>query len=188
MTAPTSPPVTSVAPKPTLPSCSSYAGDALTPGAFAKGCIVDAATAALVDVPVGKVFVAKTVPTSCVSGGRVLFWNELGWGYEDRPFQIRRSGADVGAPSVETVACATPVVTIPPPPSTLPLPLVNWSHYPEYEQIDLDIDIRDGPCAKLDWDAKVWAAAAELGPYAANGGTADIVAYIHTAMANMRCG
>ena len=88
--------------------CSSFAGKPVTAATFADPCAVDAATTDMLNTPVGQLFVAGTARTSC-EDGRVLIWNDLGWGYESEPFNAFHEGGIDGqyvAPHAERDRCA----------------------------------------------------------------------------------
>ena len=88
----------------TIPGCSTLAGRTLTADEAEKPCRVDEVTADMLDMPVGEVLVAGSGSTLC-ENGRVLFWNDVGWGYEDGPFTIHLEGDGQTAPDVERDSC-----------------------------------------------------------------------------------
>ena len=90
----------------TTPTCSSFVGQPANASDFETPCKVDEATADLLNEPVGGLFVAGTGTTLC-EDGRVLIWNDIGWGYEGEPFVQHVEGAEQVAPQAERDKCAT---------------------------------------------------------------------------------
>ena len=88
----------------TMVVCSSLAGEPLAASAFDQPCEVDQATADLLDVPVGQTFFVGAATTLC-EDGRVLFWNDLGWGYEGEPFAFHDENAEKVAPADARDSC-----------------------------------------------------------------------------------
>jgi hypothetical protein len=85
-------------------SCSSFAGEPVDAEDFTTPCEVDEETAELLNTPAGELFVAGTATTLC-EDGRVLIWNDLGWGYENEPFTFHDEGAEQVAPEAERQRC-----------------------------------------------------------------------------------
>jgi hypothetical protein len=87
-----------------IPTCSSFYGKAADASAFTQLCRIDEATAQLVGKPIGTRLLATTGRSLC-RDGRVLIWNDLGWGYEGQPFTRHADGVQQVAPETERESC-----------------------------------------------------------------------------------
>lgn len=91
-------------------NCSSFAGQALTAEDISRPCRVDDATSDLLDTPVGELYASASGTTLCEDGS-VLFYNNIGWGYENDVFTLHSEEAEPLPPADVRERCESEPAT-----------------------------------------------------------------------------